>query len=88
MDGYTALIIILINTHHEEVATVDGLPCRQLTVTLEDRSSTMQLQLDPIYKGDSLCDARDIAHFQDMPQIIVYNLETEFYVVRQHSRHR
>jgi len=28
------------------------------------------------------------AHFQDMPQIIVYNLETEFYVVRQHSRHR
>jgi len=28
------------------------------------------------------------AHFQDMPQIIVYNLETELYVVRQHSRHR
>jgi len=42
--GYAALIIILINTHHR------GRNCRQLTVTLEDRSSTMQLQLDPIYK--------------------------------------
>jgi len=28
------------------------------------------------------------AHFQDMPQIILYNLETEFYVVRQQSRRR
>jgi len=56
MGGYAALIIMLINTHHEEVAIVNlslkkmMMNCRQLTVTLEDRSSTMQLQLDPVYK--------------------------------------